>query len=429
MAIEMTVIPAVRAMLPAPRRREREREAAAHPILDRLLAGAGRLATRRPGAVIAASGLVVLACAALASRIEIDTSLKREFRAADPVRVDDAAINASFAGTDTLILLVEGEREGALEDPAVIRAISRIESLVTAEPGVGKGVSYVDFLRRMHTAMNADRADAGDLPTSKAMAAQYLFLYSLSGGSESMDAMLDPTHRVAKVRFLVHVDSSLYGEQLIAKVRDLVPRVFPGGYHVRYTGTLASRAASTQSMVEGKLRNIAQIAAITIVISGLLLHSALGGLLVAVPLGLTVAVNFGAMGLIGIPLDSVTAAISAMAVGIGADYAMYFLFRVREERATAPTLDAAIGRALGTSGKAVLFVSSAIAVGYATLCLSGFGVHVQLGALVALAMVVSSTSALVLLPAIVARLEPRFVEAGRAAAVPGTIADAALPMA
>jgi hypothetical protein len=137
------------------------------------------------------------------------------------------------------------------------------------------------------------------------------------------------------------------------------------------------------------------------------------GLLVAVPLALAVAVNFGVMGLLSVPLDTMTSAISAMAVGIGADYAMYFLFRVREERAAAADLADAIRRALATSGKAVLFVSSAIAVGYATLCFSGFLVHVQLGSLVALAMLVSSVSALVLLPALLCRLRPAFLEVPR----------------
>src|SRR4029077_10256940 len=101
-----------------------------------------------------------------------------------------------------------------------------------------------------------------------------------------------------------------------------------------------------------------QIALITIVIASILLRSLLGGLLVVLPLALTVAVNFGVMGLLGIPLDAVTSAISAMAVGIGADYAIYVLFRIREELGRDGDLDAAIGRALATSGKAVFFVST-----------------------------------------------------------------------
>ena len=430
LAIELTIIPAVRAMLPTPRRREREREAAAHPWLDAFLGASARAASGRGARrVFAGAGVLVAACALLATRIQIDMSSKREFSAREPVRQDDAAINAEFAGTNTLIVLVEGNAEGALEEPAVMRAIYRLERNLEAEPGVGKALSYVDFVRKMHLAMNADRPDLGELPATRALTAQYLFLYTLAGGADDFDTLLDSPHRVAKVRLLVHEDSTRYGERLIALAQDQVAKTFPPGYRVRYSGSLASTAAATEVMVHGKVRNIAQIALITIAIAALLLRSVVGGLLVALPLALTVAVNFGVMGLLGIPLDNVTSAISAMAVGIGADYAIYFLFRVREELAHGGTLEDALGRALMTSGKAVLFVSSAIAFGYATLCLSGFAFHVQLGSLVALAMLVSSGSALVLLPAVVARFRPAFlwggfVVEGRKRAIEGATAAA-----
>ncbi len=413
LVIEMTVIPAVRACLAAPRSREREREAEAHPILDAFLAFSARAAAGRGTTWVFVGAIaLVLACAALATRLTVDMSLKREFSASDTVRVDDAAINARFAGTNTLILLVEGKEDGALEKPEIIRAIWDFERRMEQESGVGKALSYVDTLHTIHAAMTADEANPGPVPAAQDLAAQYLFLYSLSGGDNDMDTVIDPVHRIAKVRMLVHDDSTRHGLALLATAQDLVKRTFPAGYAVRYTGTLASTAAATEVMVEGKIRNILQIAIITVVISTLLLRSTVGGLLVAVPLALAVAMNFGVMGLLGIPLDTMTSAISAMAVGIGADYAMYFLFRTREELAVGDGLERALDRALKTSGKAVLFVSSAIAFGYATLCLSGFAVHIQLGSLVALAMLVSSASALLLLPSIVARFRPAFLWAG-----------------
>ena len=410
LAIELTIIPAVRSLLPAPRVVERAREAGAHPWLDAFLRGAHRLAVgEHQGRVFVFTGALLLLCGLFAARIHVDTSLKQNFRSSDVVRMDDAVLNRRFAGTNTLVLLVEGDADGALEEPAILRAVDRLERRLEAEPGVGKAFSFVDLLSRMHAAMNADRRDAGTLPATRAMAAQYLFLYSLSGGAQ-LDTLLDPTHRQAKVRLLVHEDSTRYGQKLIAIAREFVSRTFPPGYRVRYTGTLASTAAATEVMVEGKIRNIIQIGIITFAIASLLLRSLLGGVLVIMPLAITVAVNFGVMGLLGIPLDATTSAISAMAVGIGADYAIYVLFRVREERSGGAAAAEALDRALMTSGKAVLFVSTAIAYGYATLCLSGFRLHVQLGALVALAMLVSSASALVVLPALVTILRPRFLD-------------------
>jgi len=61
-------------------------------------------------------------------------------------------------------------------------------------------------------------------------------------------------------------------------------------------------------------------------------------------------------------------------------------------------------------GKAVLFVSSAIAAGYLTLCFSGFGYHIRLGSLVALAMAVSSAASLTVLPALVLAIRPSFLK-------------------
>src|SRR4030095_17264638 len=101
------------------------------------------------------------------------------------------------------------------------------------------------------------------------------------------------------------------GDHLIGIVRDTVRTTFPEGYTVRYSGSLASVSAATEVMVEGKARNILQIAAIIVIVSGILLRSLVGGLLVATPLALTVAVNFGLMGALGLPLDNNTATITA----------------------------------------------------------------------------------------------------------------------
>src|SRR2546426_2165501 len=103
LVIEMTVIPAVRACLAAPRGHEREREAESHRLMDGFLRFSARAAAGRgSNRVFAGAIVLVLACAALASRLTIDMSLKREFSPRDIVRVDDAAINDRFAGTNTL---------------------------------------------------------------------------------------------------------------------------------------------------------------------------------------------------------------------------------------------------------------------------------------------------------------------------------------
>jgi uncharacterized protein len=166
--------------------------------------------------------------------------------------------------------------------------------------------------------------------------------------------------------------------------------------------------ALNQEMVRGKAWNIVQIAAITFLMTALVRRSLLGGLFVIIPLALSVLINFGVMGLTGIPLGIGTAAITAMAVGIGADYEIYLIFRLREEFRKRGDIHDAIRVTLQTSGKAIIFVALAVSAGYGLLAFTGFYLHME-GILVPLAMLTSCLGALAILPVMVMIFKPKFV--------------------
>jgi uncharacterized protein len=133
-------------------------------------------------------------------------------------------------------------------------------------------------------------------------------------------------------------------------------------------------------------------------------------LLVLSPLLFVVALVFGVMGFFGIPLNIPNSLISAMAVGIGADYAIYLLYRIREYIGAGQTLDQAVNSALGTAGKACLFVATAVAGGYAVLLFSyDYKVHVWLSSFIVLAMLGSVLCALLLIPSVVLATKPAFL--------------------
>lgn len=407
--IELTLIPAVRSMLRAPRAREIEREARSGRLLEHGLRRLASLVAARPGVVIATTVLLIIVAGLAATQLHIDTTFKRQFSHNHPVRIADDLLSQTFSGTSTLVFLIEAPREGALHDPGALRAIDDLQRFVEQDAAVGKTISIVDFLKQMHRGLNGGDEALAVVPPTADLVSQYLFLYSMSGGPEDLNSQIDFDHRRAAVRVFLRNDSTQYGERLLARVRDHVATTFPPDFTVRYSGTVASNAALTEVMVSGKTHNMMQIAAIIVIVSGLVLRSVVGGLLVATPLAVAVLVNFGVMGLFGIPLDVITSPIAAMAVGIGSDYAVYFLFRLREELAVSRTPALALTSTMLTSGKALVYVSSAIAGGYLILCVSGFVFHIELGVLVALSMVVSSLAAITLLPALALLTRPTFL--------------------
>jgi predicted RND superfamily exporter protein len=104
-----------------------------------------------------------------------------------------------------------------------------------------------------------------------------------------------------------------------------------------------------------------------------------------------------------------TAAFTAMGVSIGADFAIYLTFRVREEMARARSLERAVHQALRTSGKAIFFVSSAVGLGYLVLPFAGFSLWTRLGVLTTALIATSAAATLTAVPAAILLLRPRFV--------------------
>lgn len=408
--LEMTFIPALRSLLPAPGEWEghRERQQRFWDRITETLAGwiVGP-ARRRLYAVIAA---LVLLCGLGVARVVTDNSIRSYFYSNLQVQGDDRALNARLGGTNTLYLLIEGAEDDAIKAPEVLRAMAATQRFLEQDPAIGKTVSLADFVRRMNQAMHEDDPAADVIPDTRELVSQYLLLYSLSGEPGDLDAYVDYGYQAANVWVFLKTDSSAHLEALTARLVPFVRAQFGDRVRVRLGGSVAETTALNEVMVRAKVLNIVQISAVILVIASLVFRSLLGGILVLVPLLLAVLVNFGIMGLAGIRLSIGTSLISAMAVGIGADYAIYLIYRFREELIRGVDDETALRRTLTTAGKAILFVASAIAGGYGVLLFSfGYYIHMWFAILIASAMLVSSMGALTLLPALLLTLRPRFV--------------------
>jgi hypothetical protein len=243
------------------------------------------------------------------------------------------------------------------------------------------------------------------VPDDRALIEQYLLLFD----PEDLERVLTSDHRVGAIHALSRSDDVAWVQGVFGRLRATAAEVMPAGVRVEVAGgELAQAAANNETVVQEKLLNMLQVAAVICALSALVFRSLVAGLLVLAPLACAVLVNLGVMGWIGSWLSFATASYTAMGVSLGADFAIYLLFRLREEHRSQP-LEAALRSSIATSGRAIFFVASAIAVGYATLLVSDFALWRQLGAYVALMMASSALATLTVLPACVLLLRPRFL--------------------
>jgi predicted RND superfamily exporter protein len=403
--IELTFMPALRSWLKPPSYANSvSSTVGALDWLIRQIISVAR--TRKPFVL----WLVVLVFAVLgALQVKVENSNKGNFSEWTQVRQDDAAINRQLAGTQTFYVIVDTGQDNGIKQPAVLNGLEVLQRELEKNPDVGKTLSIGDFLKRMNQAMHEDKVEANSLPDTAELAGQYLLLYSLAGNPDDLKSFVDFNYRRANLKVFVRRDDSTFILDLVEKTRQLATNAFPAEVKVSFAGGVADVTALNEVLVRDKLLNIAQIVLVVFIASSLIFRSSIAGILVLLPLLIAVAVNFGMLGWLGIPLNIPTSLISAMSVGIGADYAIYIISRYREELRKDAAF--ALENTLNSAGKACMYVATAVAFGYGVLALSfGFKVHQWLALLIATAMFVSVLAALSLVPALLERYRPKFLD-------------------
>ncbi len=418
--LELTFIPALRSKLRPPTRREGSLAGGGKfwMRLSRVVSGWALPPLR--GRLFAAAIALTVLSVALGQRVVVDSAIKGFFSPALPFKQDDVVLNRQLGGTNTLYVVVRGDKEGTVKDPAVLGVIREAQRYLKDKPHVGKTVSIVDLIERMNQSMTGD--EQAGLPTSADLISQYLLLYSMTGDPGDFDPYVDYGYQSANLTVFLKSDSTHYVEELIAGLKAHLTPLLPPGVTLSFGGNVPQSAALNEVMVRSKLLNIVQISVVVYVISCIIFRSFVAGLLVMLPLLLAVVVNFGVMGLTGMRMNIPNALTSAMAVGIGADYAIYMLYRLREEVGRHTSEREMVQFVMATAGQAIMFVSTAIAAGYAVLLFSiGYYIHTWMAILIATAMLVSASSAILLTTALVVKFKPRFVyqSGGRPVAVRG----------
>ncbi len=409
MMIEMTVIPAVRSALRPPKRVEAERERK-EGVLDRFLLGlAGVLVGgRAPWIVGGGLALIALVGSGLAF-LRIDNNFKLYHKPDSQVRVDDRELNQRFGGTSSIQFLITAPSPDGIKDPKVLEGMSKLQAFLETQKDVGKTQSLADLIKRMNQAMHEDKADFYKIPDSQNLVAQYLFLYSSSGDPQDFDSYVDNDYQRAAVWAYLKNDSTTNADIIANNARAVIASSFPPGVTVEMGGSLPQLIALNDVIVQDKVRNMAQMAFVVFILGAIVFRSLAGGLFVVTPLFAVIVANFGLMGWLHTPLDVSAMTTAAMAIGIGADYEIYLLFRFREELARTGSVLLATQNSLLTSGKAILFVALSIIAGYAVLQVSGFAFYNQLSTMVIATMTVSAFFALFFLRSLMMMFKPRFI--------------------
>jgi hydrophobe/amphiphile efflux-3 (HAE3) family protein len=193
----------------------------------------------------------------------------------------------------------------------------------------------------------------------------------------------------------------------VSDLRDEVPRTVH--LAVEQAGIPLIYKHLDENLVKTQIISLLFTIALVFAILAIQFRSLVAGVFGAIPMGLTVLINFGVMSLLGVALDIATVLVGSIAIAIGIDYTIHFLSRFRAEARNHDSPRLILDATLRTTGKAILINASTVTLGFLVLIFASVVPIRNFGWLTALTMVSSAAGSLCVLPALILVLRPRFV--------------------
>ncbi|NHO65669.1 outer membrane lipoprotein-sorting protein [Aestuariicella hydrocarbonica] len=378
----------------------------------------GGISIRHPGTTISLAVIIALAGFYAASQLQVDEDRIETFHHSEAIYRADRTINAHLDGTNNLDIVIETERDEGLFEPQVLQKIEALQDFALTLPHVNNATSIVDYLKQMNRVLNDGHREDYQLPMHRDAIAQYFLLYSTSGDPTDFEEEVDYDYRLANVRLMLDSAAFRHTQPVVTQLQSYLDNNFnePG-----LSATLSGRVTVNYHWIRGvgdtHFYSLAVALILVWLVAALLFRSALAGVYALLPVVSAILLIYSFMALTGIALGIGTSMFASVAIGLGVDFAIHTLDRIKErlhhlsqtERSiTRSQLDEQLLAIFPTTGRALLFNFLAIACGFGVLISSKVVPLNNFGTIVALAVTTSFIASVTLLPVLIKVFKPRF---------------------
>ncbi len=388
-------------------------------LFSRLMQGLGGLSVRYPAATLCLGLSIALAGMFAASQLQVDEDRIETFHHSEPIYQADRVINAHLDGTNNLDIVIETQTDEGLFDPQVLDKMQALQEFALSLPHVNNATSIVDYLKQMNRVLNEGDAKAYQLPAEHNAVAQYFLLYSTSGDPTDFEEEVDYDYRQANIRLLLDSAAFRNTKPVVTELQRYIDEHFNDD---TVSATLSGRVTVNYHWIKGigdsHFYSLSVALVLVWLVAALLFRSAMAGVYALLPVVGAILLIYATMALTGIALGIGTSMFASVAIGLGVDFAIHTLDRIKERlRVLAQTEDSITGSQLDqqllaifpTTGRALLFNFLAIACGFGVLISSKVVPLNNFGTIVALAVTTSFIASVTLLPALIKVFKPRFV--------------------
>ncbi len=393
--LAVTVVPALFSLLPRPAPLRVGATARTQAGLDRLLAVAADLSHRRPRTVVLTFALASALAVGCLPWFAMEADFAARYDDDNRVSMDVAWFDKHFGGTNAVEVYVRVAGEGDLLDGDRLARIAAWQDQIVASPGIENGSSLVDLVRRIHTAMNPG---AAALPVNRRALAEYLELFTMSGGRE-LERLVDFDRRTLRVV----LRSGNNGARATAAVGQLAEErgraMLGDDLQVEASGMLYLLGFFFEQILDGQRLGLGVSFIVIALMMMVGLRSIRVGALSMIPNLLPLLALAGIISVWFDEVDTDVIIIGIIAIGIGVDDTIHFLMRYRVE--VSGGSPEPVRRTFSFAGRGIAMTTIILVAGFLPCAASGFVTMQMLGTLLPICLVVAFAADVLLIPAMI----------------------------
>ncbi len=305
-----------------------------------------------------------------------------------------------------LFLDQERQRDEVFKQPQVLSYVEGLQKHLLTTGVVGKSNSLTDIVKTVYRELISGEATDFRIPDSVNAVAQSLITYQNSHRPQDLWHFVTPDY----TKSVIWIQLKSGDNTNMSKVVKDVDRYFaanppPQSLTHKWFGLTYINVVWQQKMVAGMLRAFLGSFLFVFVMMSLLYRSSLWGALCMIPLSVTIAFIYGAIGLTGKDYDMPVAVLSSLSLGLAVDYAIHFLSRSRRIYEDRGSWAHTVGPAFGEPARAITRNVFVVGMGFLPLLLAPLVPYQTVGIFVAAILLTAGVATLLILPSPMTLLE------------------------
>ena len=297
-------------------------------------------------------------------------------------------------------------RDQVFKQPEALAYVESLQKELQSTGVVGKSNSLADIVKTVHREFMEGDPAKEVVPSKPAGVAQMLIQYQSSHRPGDLWHFVTPDYRKSSIWVQLRSGDNKDMQKVIESIDSYVADN-PAPLNIKHNwfGLTYINVIWQQKMVGGMLTAFMGSFLIVLLMMTFLFRSALWGLLSMVPLMVTIGLIYGVIGIVGKDYDMPVAVLSSLSLGLAVDYAIHFLARSRELRASRGSWSATVGPVFTEPARAIARNVVVIGVGFLPLLAAPLVPYQTVGIFIAAILLTAGAASLLILPALITLLE------------------------